>query len=80
MAPVPSVVDLCTTTLKLYGTKTFEDIVAPTLALLNADETDWHSDLAVTLRRMVESERETSGSREEKIQAASDRFLRAEWC
>ena len=74
MAPVPSVVDLCTTTLKLYGTKTFEDIVAPALALLDAGEADWYSDLAVTLRRMVESERGTSGSREEKIQAASDRF------
>lgn len=74
MAPVPSVVDLCTTTLKLYGTKTFEDIVGPTLALLDAGEANWHSDLAVTLRRMVEEERRTSGSREEKVQAASDRF------
>lgn len=74
MAPVPSVVDLCTTTLKLYGTKTFEEIVAPTLALLDAGEADWHSELAVTLRRMVESEQKTFGIREEKIQAASDRF------
>ena len=74
MAPVPSVVDLCTTTLKLYGTKTFEEIVSPTLALLDAGEADWHPDLAVTLRRMVESEQKTSGSRSEKIQAASDRF------
>ena len=77
MAPVPSVVDLCTTTLKLYGTKTFEEIVSPTLVLLDAGEAGWHSDLAVTLRRMVASEQRTSGSREEKIQAASDRFLRA---
>ena len=61
MAPVPSVVDLCTTTLKLYGTKTFEDIVTPTLALLDDGEANWHSDLAVTLRRMVESEQKTSG-------------------
>ena len=74
MAPVPSVVDLCTTTLKLYGTKTFEEIVSPTLALLDAGEADWHPDLAVTLRRMIASEQEASGSREEKIQAASDRF------
>ena len=74
MAPVPSVVDLCTTTVKQYGTMTFEEIVAPTLALLDAGEADWHSELAVTLRRMVESEQKTSGSREEKIQAASDRF------
>ena len=74
MAPVPSVVDLCTTTLKLYGTKTFEEIVAPTLALLDAGAEEWHSKLAVTLRRMVEEEQITSGSREEKVQAASDRF------
>ena len=74
MAPVPSVVDLCTTTLKLYGTMTFEEIVAPTLALLDAGKAEWHSDLAVTLRRMVDEERKTSGSREQKVQAASDRF------
>ncbi len=74
MAPVPSVVDLCTTTLKLYGTMTFEEIVASTLALLDAGSADWHPKLAVTLRRMVEEERQTSGSREQKLQAASDRF------
>lgn len=74
MAPVPSVVDLCTTTLKLYGTMTFEEIVAPTLALLDAGNADWHPKLAVTLRRMVEEEQRTSGSREQKAQAASDRF------
>jgi gamma-glutamyltranspeptidase/glutathione hydrolase len=74
MAPVPSVVDLCTTTLKLYGTKTFEEIVSPTLALLDAGEADWHPELASTLRRMVEEEQKTSGSREQKVQAASDRF------
>lgn len=74
MAPVPSVVDLCTTTLKLYGTMTFEEIIAPTLVLLDAGDADWHPKLAVTLRRMVEAEQGTSGSREEKVQAASDRF------
>ncbi len=74
MAPVPSVVDLCTTTLKRYGTKTFEDIVTPTLALLDAGAAEWHPKLAVTLRRMVEEEQKTSGSREQKVQAASDRF------
>jgi len=74
MAPVPSVVDLCTTTLKLYGTMTFEEIIAPTLVLLDAGKAEWHPDLAVTLRRMVEEEQKTSGSREQKVQAASDRF------
>ncbi len=74
MAPVPSVVDLCTTTLKLYGTMTFEEIIGPTLALLDAGKAEWHPNLAVTLRRMVEEEQKTSGSREQKVQAASDRF------
>ena len=74
MAPVPSVVDLCITTLKRYGTETFEEVVGPTLALLDAGEEDWHPKLAVTLRRMVEEEGITPGSREEKLQAATDRF------
>ena len=33
MAPVPSVVDLCTTMVSRYGTKTFEDVASPALAL-----------------------------------------------
>ena len=74
MAPVPSVVDLCTTTLKQYGTKTFEEIVSPTLTLLDTGNREWHPKLANTLRRMVDEEQKTSGSREQKIQAASDRF------
>lgn len=74
MAPVPSVVDLCITTLKLYGTKTFEEIIAPTLDLLDAGKEDWHPRLAITLRRMVEEENIASGNREEKLQTASDRF------
>ncbi len=74
MAPVPSVVDLCITTLKQYGTKTYEEAIAPTLALLDAGEDDWHPRLAVTLRRMAEQEQSTPGSREEKLQAATDRF------
>ena len=74
MAPVPSVVDLCITMLQRYGTKTFEEIVEPTLALLGAGNEDWHPNLAVTLRRMVEEEQITPGDRETKLQAATDRF------
>ena len=73
-APVPSVVDLCATLLQLHGTMSFERIIAPALALLDAGKAPWHPDLAVTLRRMVESERSANGGREEKIQAACDRF------
>ena len=74
MAPVPSVVDLCITTLRRYGTMSFEEIIAPVLALLDAGEDDWHPNLARTLRKLVEEEHLASGSREEKLQAAADRF------
>lgn len=74
MAPVPSVVDLCVTTLIHYGTCSLADVLAPTLRLLDAGTEVWHPKLAVTLRRMVEEEQLTTGSREEKLQAATDRF------
>lgn len=74
MAPVPSVVDLCITLLQRYGTKTFREIIAPTLAILDAGQEPWHPNLAVTLRRMVDEEQRTSGSREARLQAAGDRF------
>ena len=74
MAPVPSVVDLCITMLQRYGTKSFGEIVAPTLALLDRGKEAWHPLLAVTLRRMVEEESCTVGSREARLQAACDRF------
>jgi gamma-glutamyltranspeptidase/glutathione hydrolase len=74
MAPVPSVVDLCTTLLRQYGTLTFKEIVAPTLSILDAGGEPWHARLAVTLRRLVEAEQGARGSREEKVAAAGDRF------
>lgn len=74
MAPVPSVVDLCTTLLIRYGTQSFEAIVSPTLSILDEGEESWHPRLAVTLRRLVEAEQAARGSREEKVAAASDRF------
>ena len=74
MAPVPSVVDLCITMLQQYGTKTFGEIIAPTLDLLDNGDEPWHPLLAVTLRRMVDEEARTDGSREARLQAACDRF------
>ena len=74
MAPVPAVVDLCITVLKRYGSMSFEEIIAPALALLDRGKDDWHPRLAITLRKLIAEERLTSGSREEKLQAAADRF------
>ena len=73
-APVPGAIDLCVTLLRLFGTKSFEEAVSPTLELLDNGSQDWHPRLAVTLRKLVEAERQQSGTREEKLTAARDRF------
>ena len=73
-APTPGAVDLCLTLLKLYGTKSFADAVAPTFKLLDKHEREWHADLAVTLRKLVEAEKNATGTRKDKLVAARDRF------
>src|SRR5437773_5696328 len=91
-AAVPSTVDAVVTLLKLYGTKNFEEVVQPTLAILDAGGPTWYidtgsdqrietgvhwqADLAVTFRKLVESEKAAKGTREQKLQAVSDRFYR----
>jgi len=77
-APVPAAVHLCLTALKLYGTQTFEEVVTPTLTILDAGGRDWYERLAVTLRKMIEAEKEAAGTREQKLQAAVDRFYRGD--
>jgi len=81
MAPVPSVADLCLTTLKVYGTMSLEQVVTPTLEILDQisagqkpSQDRWEPKLAATLRKLVDEERLTDGSREDRIQAACDRF------
>jgi len=93
-AAVPGTIDAVVTLLKLYGTKSFEEVVQPTLAILDAGgptwyidtgseqkiETgvNWQADLAVTFRKLVESEKAAKGSRQQKLQAVSDRFYRGD--
>ena len=93
-AAVPSTTDAVVTLLKLYGTKSFEEVVQPTLAILDAGGPTWYidtgsdqrietgvhwqADLAVTFRKLVESERAAKGTREQKLQAVSDRFYRGD--
>ena len=77
-APVPGAIDLCVTALRLYGTMSFAQVVAPTLALLDQGKPDWHRNLAVTLRKLVAAETTTSGTREEKLMAARDRFYKGD--
>jgi gamma-glutamyltranspeptidase/glutathione hydrolase len=77
-APVPGALSLCMTLLKLYGTMSFEQVVGPSLALLDTSKLEWHPNLAKTFRKLIETERETTGAREEKLQAARDRFYRGD--
>jgi len=93
-AAVPSTIDAIVTLLKIYGTKSFEEVVQPTLAILEAGgptwyidtgsnkkiETgvNWQADMAVTFRKLVESEKAAKGTREQKLQAVSDRFYRGD--
>src|SRR5262250_3571649 len=74
-AAVPGTIDAIVTLLKLYGTKSFEEVVQPTLAILDSGgpswyrdtgsgqriETgvNWQADMAVTFRKLVEAEKST---------------------
>ena len=85
-APVPGAVSLCITALKLYGTMTLEEVLKPSLDLLDAGKAlspvnqsnDWFGALAVTFRKLIETEKNTEGSREQKLQAAHDRFYKGD--
>jgi gamma-glutamyltranspeptidase / glutathione hydrolase len=91
-AAVPAALDAIVTLLKRYGTKTFGEVVQPTLVILDAGgptsyrqagrtiETgrNWRGDLAATFRKLVEAEAGAKGSREQKLQAVADRFYRGD--
>jgi len=77
-APVPGAMSLCMTLLKLYGTMSFEQVVKPSLALLDTSIVDWRPNLARTFRKLIETEKETTGDREDKLQAARDRFYKGD--
>jgi gamma-glutamyltranspeptidase/glutathione hydrolase len=93
-AAVPGTIDAVVTLLKLYGTKSFAEVVQPTLAILDAGgpswyidtgsgqriETgvNWEADMAVTFRKLVESEKAAKDTRQQRLQAVSDRFYRGD--
>src|SRR5262245_36979263 len=77
-AAVPAALSACFALLKLYGTMSFERVSQPALTLLAPGKEEWHADLATTFRRLIERERETPGTREDKLQAARDRFYKGD--
>ena len=77
-APVPGAPSLCFVALQKFGTVSFAQAAIPTLNLLDKGKEPWHPYLAKTFRRLIETEKITAGPREEKLQAARDRFYKGD--
>jgi len=78
LSTVPSAVSTILTALELDGTMSIEQVISPTLVLLDKGGEKWHTSLAGTFRRLISTEKETIGTREEKIRAARDRFYKGD--
>ena len=86
-AAVPGMVDGVLTALDRYGTITFAEAVTPTLALLDQHQKPWHEDLARTIRRMIDAEKQAPHDRKRGLRLVADEFYRgaiarelADWC
>jgi gamma-glutamyltranspeptidase/glutathione hydrolase len=75
-AAVPAALDAVLTLLDRHGTITFTQAVEPTLELLDRGDRDWFSDLARTLRRLVEAEKNAAGDRRRGLRLVADYFYR----
>ena len=86
-AAVPAVLDVCLTALSRHGTRTFAEVVDPTLEILDRRGEAWHRDLARTLRRLTDAEKRGDGDRERGLRLVADYFYRgpiareiSTWC
>lgn len=77
-ATVPSAVSTLLAALEQKGTMSFEKVIGLTLSQLDAGGKEWYPNLAATLRKLVDTEKSTKGTREQKIRAARDRFYRGD--
>ncbi len=93
-AAVPAALDAIVTLLSMYGSKSFAEVVQPTLKILDAGgptwfidtgsrekiETGvhWQADLAATFRKLVDAEQSAKGSREQRLKAVTGRFYRGD--
>ncbi|HLN55664.1 MAG TPA: gamma-glutamyltransferase [Bacteroidales bacterium] len=78
VSTVPSLISTLLKALELKGTMSFEQVITPTLRLLDEGGEEWYPALAATFRRLIETEKNTPGTREEKIVAARDRFYKGD--
>ena len=80
-AAVPGLLDGVLTLLSRHGTKTFAEVVAPTLKLLDAAQKpvakiSFQKDLAVTIRRLIEAEKASPKDRQRGLRLVADYFYR----
>ncbi len=75
-AAVPGMLDACLTLLDRHGTRTFAEVAAPTLRLLDRNAKPWHADYARTLRRLIEAEKASPDDRRRGLRLAADCFYR----
>ncbi|HEY2786067.1 MAG TPA: gamma-glutamyltransferase [Fimbriiglobus sp.] len=75
-AAVPGAVDACLTVLDRYGTKSFAEVIAPTLRLLDKHVQPWHAQLAVTIRKMIDAEKGSPANRRRGLRLVADYFYR----
>jgi gamma-glutamyltranspeptidase/glutathione hydrolase len=75
-AAVPAALDACLTALDRYGTRTFAEVAAPTLRLLDRHKAEWHADLARTIRRLIEAEQASPKDRRRGLRLVADCFYR----
>jgi gamma-glutamyltranspeptidase/glutathione hydrolase len=75
-AAVPAALDACLTALDRYGTRTFAEVVAPTIQILGKHALDWHADLANTLRQLVSAEQGSPSDRSRGLRLVADYFYR----
>src|SRR5262245_15860313 len=73
---VPAVLDAVVTALDRYGTKSFAQVAGPMLALLDQKQKPWHADLAKTIRRLIDAEKEANGDRRRGLRLVADYFYR----
>ncbi|MBI1323981.1 hypothetical protein GC170_12460 [bacterium] len=74
-ATVPAAIDAVVTLLERHGSKTFAEISAPTLKLLENPKEKWHKDLHATLTSLCQAEAKYP-DRAMGLRAVSDYFYR----
>ena len=78
VSTVPSALSTLLTALELNGTMSFEQVIKPTLVILDSGGEKWYPNLASTFRKLISEEQNTRGTREQRIRAARDCFYKGD--